>query len=465
MKRLKQLLIVILVLEVIFCGIYVKRRLWNHHVVLPAVTLDDPLLAAEFQQLADQATAGGSAEWQALGEGLLGQGFYGEAEHAFRAAVDIDPSNYMAHFALAFCLDRTGRIAESSEEYLKAAKIQRKSKQLVGSVEHCLYQVGKNHLREEDAAAAIDSFASQAGFAPASYQYAKLLVRDGKVDRAMPVLKMELDKTPLSLKFNALRLQALESTGQQRLADEAADVLQRSQYQIPIDLNTDYVTPMNQRLGISRQLQEYNELLASGDMDLLAKHLQSMWEVVEPTTLNQKSKILISMAEVAFQRRRAEEMLHAVDRLKELGVSSPDMLQLEGAAYQLNGDIDRAIALWIRASEMSPNIPLHQILADAYQQKNDDARRDYHRGQAALLEAKLAYWNNQWEPAKQAAQRAIDVDPSLDQAWFYLAEIERELGNPQLALEAYQKCLDLNPNHGRALAAESRLGEKEVDSE
>ncbi|QDS86446.1 tetratricopeptide repeat protein [Rosistilla ulvae] len=457
MKRFKQLLVVVLLLEIVIGGLYLKRRLWRHHVVLPAVTLDDPLLATEFQQLADQATAGGSEQWQALGEGLLGQGFYGEAEHAFRAAVDIDPSNYMAQFSLAFCLDRTGRIAESSEAYLKASEIERKSKRLIGSVEHCRYQVGKNYLREEDAAAAIDSFASQVGFAPASYQYAKLLVRDGKVDRALPLLEMQLGKTPLSLKFNALRLQALEAKGQQALAAQAADVLQRSRYMIPIDMSTNFVTPLNQRLGISRKLQEYNELLASGDMDLLAKHLQSMWDVVEPTMLSQKSKILISMAEVAFQRRRAEEMLHAVDRLKELGVSSPDMLQLEGAAYQLNGDIDRAVTLWIRASEMSPNIPLHQILADAYQQKNDDARRDYHFGQAGLLEAKQAFWNNQWEPAKQAAQRAIDADPSLDQAWFYLAEIERELGNPQSALEAYQKCLDLNPDHGRALAAAARF--------
>ncbi|QDV66800.1 tetratricopeptide repeat protein [Rosistilla carotiformis] len=457
MKRLKKLLVVVLLLEIVLCGLYVKRRLWRHHVVLPTVTLDDPLLATEFQELADQAAAGGSEEWQALGEGLLGQGFYGEAEHAFRAAVDIDPGNYMAQFALAFCLDRTGRIAESSEAYLKASEIERKSKQLIGSVEHCLYQVGKNELRAEDAGAAIDRFASQAGFAPASYQYAKLLVRDGKVDRALPVLEMQLGKTPLSLKFNALRLQALEATGQQALAAQAADVLQRSRYMIPIDMSTNFVTPLNQRLGIARKLQEYNELLATGDMDLLAKHLQTMWDLAEPTTLHQKSAILISMAEVAFQRRRAEEILQAVDRLKAIGVSSPDMLQMEGAAYQMNGDIDRAIGLWLRASKMSPNIPLHQILADAYQEKNDDARRDFHLGQAGLLEAKQAFWNNQWEPAKQAAQRAIDADPSLDQAWFYLAEIERALGNAQPALEAYQKCLDLNPNRGRALAAAARL--------
>lgn len=458
MKRFNQLLLAILCLELIVGGYSLYRQLWRHHVVLPTVALDDPLVAEQLELLAAQTASGHSEDWQMFAEGLLGQGFYGEAEHAFRAAVDTDPANYMAHFGLAFCLDRTGRMQESTEEYLKAAEIERSDTGLIGSVAHCLYRAGKNELRQEKWDAALERFAGQANFAPASYQYAKLLVRSGKVERAMTVLDKQLVNTPHSLKFNALRLQALEAAGQDDAAREAADLLQRSEYVVPLDLNTNYVTPLSQRLGVAAELHQYNQLLESRDMDRLADHLEKVWRRIKSTSLSQKASVLMSMAEVAFQRRRAEEILLAVDRMKELGVSSADMLQMEGAAYQLNGDIDRAIELWLRAERMSPNIPLYQILADAYQQKNDVKRRDYFLGQAALLEAKLAFWNNQWQPALAAAQRAIEHDSGLDQAWFYLAEIERELGNPTKALDAYQQCLSLNPDHGRALAAVARIG-------
>jgi predicted TPR repeat methyltransferase len=47
-------------------------------------------------------------------------------------------------------------------------------------------------------------------------------------------------------------------------------------------------------------------------------------------------------------------------------------------------------------------------------------------------------------------QRATDADPRLVAAWFYLGEVHRLSDRLDDARTAYRKCLDLNPDFGRA---------------
>lgn len=456
MTFLNRLLLVLVMVELVVSVILVQQQLTRVAPVLPQVEHDDPLLKNDLQQLANQTQSGMSSDWYALGEGLLGQGFYGEAELAFRRAVELNPQNAMAQFGLAFCLDRTGRTSASTPEYLKAADLARDSQMLIGSWKHSLYQMGKNYLRESNEQAALETFEKNREFGPASYQYAKLLIRSNRVDEALPVLDTVLSKAPNSLKFNSLLYQAMDSTGQTEKAWAAAQMLERSEYFIPADLNTNYVKPLSQKIGFNHKMEEYNKLLTTQQMDLLEKKLLSLWKIVEPTTLYQKTTILMSMAEVAFQQRKPDAIFTAVQQLKDLGISSADMLQLEGAAHALNDELDQAAELWLRASKMSPNIPLHQMLAKYYDQQNDSTNRDLQLGQAALLKVKSLYWSNQLQPAKKAAEEALQHDPQLDQAWFYLGEIESALAQPDAAMAAYRKCVALNPNHGRALTAIQR---------
>jgi predicted TPR repeat methyltransferase len=47
---------------------------------------------------------------------------------------------------------------------------------------------------------------------------------------------------------------------------------------------------------------------------------------------------------------------------------------------------------------------------------------------------------------------SVKHDPQFVPGWFYLGESRRLSGQREQAITAYEACLKLNPNHGRALA-------------
>ena len=106
------------------------------------------------------------------------------------------------------------------------------------------------------------------------------------------------------------------------------------------------------------------------------------------------------------------------------------MLQMEGAAHRMNGEADKAAELWLRASRISPNVPLHDLLASYYADKGDQGQQAYQMGQRELLTAKIHYWTNEFPESRTASEQAAEHDPDNAQAWFYLGESERQLNNP-----------------------------------
>jgi tetratricopeptide (TPR) repeat protein len=453
MQDIQRVLILIVVMELLSCGFLSVRRLGQPQPVLPKVMYDDPLLEADFSALAQAARGGKTREWQLLGEGLLGQGFYAEAELAFRRAVELDSTNATAQFSLAFCIDRTGRIPESTREYLLAAKLARPSPSPIGSREHCLYQVGRNAMREGHPEEAARVFGEISGFFPADYQAAKLLVRSNRSADALPLIENVLKRMPRSLKFNSLKLHALEDLGQMDAATDTARMLERSEYAVPIDFSTNFVEPLNQRVGIQREVVACQELLMNQAIDELAEKLNTLLVVLEPSRDPQKSLFRKSLVEVEFQRKNADRMLELIERLKADGLTDTDLLQMEGAAYALQGDLPRAVPLWERALRRSPNIPLHQMLAGYHGEQGHAPLRDQHWGQAALLTTKLNFLSHPIEAAQQSVKQAQQLIPDDPQVWYYSAEIERALGHLDQAQASYRRCVALNPNHGRALRA------------
>ena len=453
MQDIRRVLVLIVVIELLSCSYLTVRRLGQYEPVLPKIVYDDPLLEAELSALAQAARSGKSREWQWLGEGLLGQGFYAEAEQAFRRAVDRDRTNATAQFSLAFCIDRTGRIPESTREYLRAAELARPSPSPIGSREHCLYQVGRNALRESHPEEAARVFGQIQNFFPADYQSAKLLVRSNRSAEALPLIEKVLQRMPRSLKFNSLRLHALDQLGPAAAAADAAQILERSEYTVPIDFSTNFVEPLNKRLGIQREVVVCQELLTNGAMDELAEKLNRLLVVLESSRDPQKSLFRKSLIEVEFHRQNADRMWDSIERLKAEGWIDADLLQMEGAAYALQGEMPRAVALWERALRLSPNIPLYQMLARYYGEQGNASLRDQHLGQAALLTTRMNFLGNQLEAAERSVKQAQQLIPNDPQVWFYSAEIERSLGHLDQAQASYRRCVALNPHHGRATRA------------
>lgn len=300
---------------------------------------------------------------------------------------------------------------------------------------------------------AKDAFRQIPGFAPSEYQLAKLLLRQGDSENSLQIINRALDQIPESLKFQHLKYRALLAQKQNELAFLSANNLERSVYVVPVNFNSDFVMPFSQRHGLNRKNERIKNAIESGNMDRVATVIEEIIEELDDIQIPGYRSAYLRLAEVELQRKNPQKILECVEKLKEFGEMNSDILQLEGAAYEMLGQSEQAAAVWERAALMSPNVILHQKLADYYDSIKEAKRRDDHLGHRSLLQTKIEFWSNNLEAAEQSLQPALILIPETAQVWFYLGQIKSLTGDRKAAIEALTKCLDLDPNFGRAQVA------------
>lgn len=451
MIQLIRMLLILLVVETGYCGYLVAKRMSRPLPVLPNAENIDSLIMEEYRGLAHEAETGYAPEWIRLGQAFLGQGMYAYAENCFAEAARQDPESAVAQSSYAFCLERTGRMADSTREYEKLKDMKADTSVPFTSPKHYLYAIGRNYLRQEKPDEAEQAFLQNTDFQPADFQRAKLLLRSGRAEEALLIVERNLKESPNSLYFGFLKYLALEELGRDFEAKQAADQVERAMYVVPLNFNTEFIMPYSKRLGVSKAIEDYNQMLDRDDMDHLAKKLDEVFELMGDRRTPQVKATVMRMIEVEFQRKNPERMLLLLNKLNEFGIEEPDTIQFKGGVYLLKGDLKTAEEYLLRVAEMSPTIEIHETLANIYNDRNDTQKRDYHQGKMALLAAMMSFRNDNLVVAEEAIQQSVDKNPNDPQAWFYFAEIKRLLKDRQAAREAYEKCLKLNPNHGRAI--------------
>ncbi|QDU52921.1 tetratricopeptide repeat protein [Gimesia panareensis] len=452
MKQIVRILLILLVVETGYCGYLVAKRLARPIPVLPEAEYIDPMVMEEYQELATQAETGFAPEWIQLGQAFLGQGMYAYAENCFYEAARQDPSSAVAQSSYAFCLERTGRMEASTQEYEKLKGMKADASVPFTNPRHFKYAIGRNYLRQEKAAQAEQAFQQNMDFQPADFQRAKLMVRSGRAADALSIIQRNLNETPNSLYFGFLKYRAMDSLGRTLEAKQAADRLERAMYVIPLNFNTEFIMPYSKRLGVSKAIEDYNQMLDRDDMDHMAKKLDEVLTMMGDRKMPAFKATVMRMVEVEFQRKNPDRMLVLLKMLNDFGIEEPDTIQFKGGVYLLKGDLEKAKEYLLRVAEMSPTIEIHETLANIYNQQNEIEKRDFQQGKAALLTAMMSFRNDNLEIAEQAIQESVDKNPNDPQAWFYYGEIKRINKDRQAAKTAYEKCLKLNPNHGRAIA-------------
>jgi tetratricopeptide (TPR) repeat protein len=313
--------------------------------------------------------------------------------------------------------------------------------------------LGRNELREEHAAEAEEIFRRTDRFQTQAVQLIKLLIRSGRAAEAMPRLDAALKQFPMSLEFHFLRYRALLELDRPEEAAKVADLFDRLRPTISLNFNTDYVRHYRKRTGFDEAIEEYNQLISDRNMDRMAAVLEELLKEIGTLPVPMASTVQVSLAEVELQRQRSERILELVHTLHLTEVEGADVLQLEGAALQMQGHHAQAVALWERAMQMGPNPQLAEKLAEEADRIKDTRKRDHWRAQAALLQTRELFWNNRIEEALPPVRQALQLDGENPQAWYYLGQVQRVRGDFPAAREAYEKCLQLAPWYGRADAA------------
>jgi len=445
MKIAFAFLVAIVLVELVAAGVYLQQQAATTIPLLPTQQLTDPAIVPQLESLADAAQSGGANQWYRLGEGLLGKGFYSHAELAFRQSLREDPTQLKAQFGLAFCLDRTGRMQESNVAYGKVVQGAAHTPEDQAMQTYALYAMGRNALRMEDEEQAHRMFQQNSDYPAAEYQQAKLWVRSGNAEKALPLIRKNLANIPYSLGFHFLDQRAQQAMGDERAAFMAKAMVDRSAYLVSLNFSTDYVAPLNAQTGIDAQVADLTEALEEEDWPRVEAIYHEVFSEIGVSSVFVTKPVADAMLQASLHERNPQEVLDLVAKLKSQGREDAITLEAAGDAYLMLNNPNQAIESWQRALKLKPSIPLHEKLADHAK----DGER-FHRSQVAFRQGLELYRSNRLRSAISKFQKAIEISPDFADAWYYLGEMYFHLDQPDKAKETYQQCAELDPQNGKA---------------
>ncbi|MCA9007508.1 MAG: tetratricopeptide repeat protein [Planctomycetaceae bacterium] len=446
-----RLIAIVLVLELIACGYLFVQRASRPEPVLPEQALMNPLFAEDIQPLVEQVAQTNNAyDWMRLGEALLGQGYYSHAELCFRQVVELMPESRLAESRIAYCLERTGRTAESSEIYHELNNSPDFSPEAKREQMQALYEIGRNALREEKMDEAEKLFRQNLGFLPARYQLAKLLIRTDRADEALTLINESLQQVPGSLKFLELQQRAYQRIGNLKLAEQSAQRLERAQHTIPLHPGSNFIEPFRLQYGIDRRVEEFNQKIRNGSLPALEAELVKLIELLEGYPSTHRQIFLMRLLEVQHQQKQPRKMLETVQQLNNMGINNADVLMYQAEATGILGDWNQAVILGRRAGTMSKAADLHQRLANILQQAGKSEESQLDQALAYRLEAMDYFRANELAVALSKIELALKINPDDPQSWYERGLIQEARGELKASISDFQECLKRAPLHGRA---------------
>ena len=435
MSRMEWVLSTLLLAEVATAGLLASKRLARPLPPLPDLQWMEERTASDLRALWSGIAPEDAAGWKRLADAYLAHGYFAEAEAVYRRAADLDADAFEAAYGRGVCLDKMGLLTDSVA-VLRGA-VARTSNP--ANVSICQYRIGKNLLREEQAAAAEAAFTQALPFPHAAWELAKLQVRSGRAQAALPLLQAALERYPQGTEFNQLQAEAWEALG---LSDKARRLREQQYYAyVPVlpDLDVRALHAIRAQFGVEQMNQECQALEAAGTLDQAATSLRELLRI------EGDSRILLRLIQVELQRGAVDEATRLSDWYLTQRAPTPQALELFGAAWLRAGNLEKARETWARAAKMGEFEGVHQGLASIHEKRGEAEAAQSQR--ALALHAKgLTALREQRLPVAQAAfEQALTQAPGQAQSWFYLGETLRLSGATQKAGEAYRRCVERDP--------------------
>lgn len=437
---------ILVVAELLVGGVLFGLRL---NATLPApppvAEYTDAITGGKILAVPDRFLFDSTEKWRTLGQTYLQSTFFAKAEACWHAATDCDPLS--ADFALRHgcCLEQLGSLEEARQVYLRAAQI--------GSAriaEVAWYRIGRIHLQWEHSAEAATAF-EKAGddHLPSVFQRAKLLIRSGSAAEAAPLLERLAEDHPRDIRCWQLRARFDEVLGRPEDAAAARDTVLRSILSLPLEPFKSII-PNHEPAGLYHDVSEAMQRYQAAHTPFAAEQLlpfvrdETFWQNKLPLLLEDVASIQLdaqnlpaarSLLEKQIEKRRAPTW-----RTWEL------LARVEFAEKHLQ----QAWQHWNRAERLRPDAVDHDQMAQLALALREDRAARRHRGLARQASGFRAFLNDMLDDSRQMFREAVEIDDELPSAWYYLGETERLLGAPEAAKPAFERCLHLMPNHGRA---------------
>lgn len=168
-------------------------------------------------------------------------------------------------------------------------------------------------------------------------------------------------------------------------------------------------------------------------------------------------KARVLQASTLAQMGKNDEALAALDRAAKDGPETVDALRLRAVIYYRKSDFPNAIAVLQKAEARAPDDPaIHASLGHALLETKNYASAERELGTALGLSPNSTdtlrdlisaeYLQKDYAPALAALDRLAQREPPSLGMWFLRASCYDRMGQPEQALDAYQKFLSMNTN-------------------
>ena len=428
----------------------------DQHQPLPATRLNvlDPTAVEDIRRLEFEHRSDNRKDWLDLAAVYRTFGLLPEALFCYEQAEQISPLRPKDHFAWGICLSRFGQIAEAQDHLQKVIAAHHEWQ------EDAWLQIGLNYLRQEDPAKAEQALRNAKQRPIAKLALARLFSRTGRETESLQLLEQLLERYPNGLRIHQLKAWVHEMKGETGPAEYHRErVLRAADSLTTHDRSRQQDDQWFQKIGNGRFFFESLLVEERGDLrkaiDLSLVGLKAAWQEDRALRL-----IYLRLA----NREPAKALLACEQFFVRVG-ESVESLTLAGEALTEMGRIEEAIEVWQRATRyrssrfVDTNMRVHEKLNMAYQASGEKEKAARQKGLMRLEKALLMWHRNEVRKSLVEFQGAVEVVPDSVVGWFYLAETRRLLGDGSGAREAYQTCLQLYPQHGRAQRRLAQLGQ------
>jgi tetratricopeptide (TPR) repeat protein len=414
----------------------------------PDLSVLDSVTAGEIREWQELVSRDTAEDWLNLAEIYVIYGYFAEADLCCRRSVELNPKSFYTYYVWGTSLYRLGRTEEAAAKFRDAIPYAQGSPDGVSS---CWYCIGLNLLREEKVTEAESAFRTARDFFPADYELARILVRSGRAEEAVPILDRLIVIQPKTQKFYQLRARAAQALGDSEAVADFREQAERASERLPSDGITRFLKTLSREHGLERWYQEGQDLVQKGHFfeaaQLLHRALSVEWH---PNAAD-------SLITAELELGHADEAIRILDEAFARYGPTPQWLVALGDAHLLKGNRKQAKLSWERAARIRIDEQAHERLAKYYNENGDKKQSTRHRALALHAEGREAFRKNQLDIAFAAFRKAVELAPQQAHSWYYLGECLRFLKKPDSARKSYRRCLQIDPNHGRALRSIERL--------
>jgi len=450
MSRTQILLLLLISVEVAGGGWLLAGRLYRPLPPVPDLTGYNPYTSQQLVALAKQVNPDAAEDWANLGDAYLAHGFFPESESCLRRAVELTSDDASLKYRWALTLSSMGRLDDAKQRLHDA---------LDGGHARpadCWYLIGRDCLRQERVEEARAAF-QQAGELPAArFELAKLDVRSGRAEAARPILEQVEAELPNAHRPHLLRAQAESMLGNDAMAASYRDLSEVCSGQLPTPTHEfrTHILATFDRYSVAKLVGSAAELRGNrrGDQaeTLLREAMGAYWD---QDVEDLRATLALDRGDLTSHLQQLEAIVERDGpdsyRLWRLGVALSTANQLDAAAeaFRAAATLDTDAQAIDSLEQLSI---IYGRLGDRAQANRYAARLRYAMGMQLFRQTKLV-------EARAALRESVRIDDEYPHAWFYLGEIGRYMSDLPAARDAYDRCLELNPDHGRALDARGRL--------